>query len=146
MKKTWYVWLIAFVSLNYGMTASKKFVQIFLPNGKTITAELAVSDHERARGLMFREKLNSDEGMLFVFEEESYHSFWMKNMIISLDLLWLNRDKLIVHMEENVPPCKEDPCPSYAPRIGAMYVLELRAGSVAENGLEVSDKVNFILE
>jgi uncharacterized membrane protein (UPF0127 family) len=122
-----------------------QFVQIFLPNGKTITAELAITDYERARGLMYREKINPDQGMLFVFENEGRHSFWMKNMIISIDILWLNKAKKIVHIEERVPPCKGDPCPSYASKIPAMYVLELKAGSVKENGLKRFDSLEFVL-
>jgi len=124
----------------------KKLVQIFLPNETSITAELAITDEERQLGLMFREKINYDQGMLFVFEEEGIHSFWMKNMKIPLDLLWLDKNKRIIHIEECVPPCKRDPCPSYTPRYSAMYVLELKAGSVNENGLELYDKLDFILE
>jgi len=124
----------------------KKFVQIFLPNETSITAELAITDEERQLGLMFREKINYDQGMLFVFEEEGIHSFWMKNMKIPLDLLWLDKNKRIIHIEEAVPPCKRDPCPSYTPKYPAMYVLELKAGSVNENGLELYDKLDFILE
>ncbi len=124
----------------------KKFVQIFLPNGTSITAELATTDEKRQLGLMFREKINYDQGMLFVFEEEGIHSFWMKNMKIPLDFLWLDKNKRIIHIEEGVPPCKRDPCPSYTPRYPAMYVLELKAGSVNENGLELYDKLDFILE
>jgi len=125
--------------------AKNDFIQIFLPNGKAITAELAVTDYERAKGLMFREQINPDQGMLFIFEHEGRHSFWMKNMVISIDILWLNREKQIVHIEERVPPCKTDPCPSYASKIPAMYVLELKAGSVKENDLKQHDRLNFVL-
>ncbi|MBN1223431.1 MAG: DUF192 domain-containing protein [Candidatus Aminicenantes bacterium] len=146
MKQMFSVFLALFVFLSYGLTTTKKFVQVFLPGGKIVTAELAVSDSERAMGLMFRETVNSDQGMLFIFEEEGKHSFWMKNMVVSIDILWLNSAKQIVHIEERVPPCKRDPCPSYTPGVPAMYVLELKAGSVAECGIKLSDKMNFVLE
>lgn len=128
-----------------GYCAKDKFIQIFFPNGKAITAELAITDNERAKGLMFREKINPDQGMLFIFEKEGRHSFWMKNMIISIDILWLNKEKQIVHIEECVPPCREDPCPSYTTKIPAMYVLELKAGSVKDNSLKRFDTLSFVL-
>lgn len=122
-----------------------KFVRVFLPDGQVITAELAVTDEERARGLMFREQLGSDQGMLFVFKEEGFHSFWMKNTLIPLDILWLDKDKRIVHIEKDVPPCPDEPCPSYSPRVPALYVLEMKAGSVEERGLNLFDRTAFIL-
>jgi uncharacterized membrane protein (UPF0127 family) len=129
-----------------GFCAKNKFIQVFLPNGKAVTAELAITDFERAKGLMFREQINPDQGMLFVFEDEGLHSFWMKNMVISIDILWLNKEKRIVHIEERVPPCKEDPCPPYASKIPAMYVLELKTGSIQENNLKLFDRINFVLQ
>ena len=122
-----------------------KFVKVVLPDGESIRAELAVSDQERQRGLMFRESLEENQGMLFVFEEEAFYSFWMKNTWIALDILWLDRGKRIVHIETDVPPCRSEPCPSYGPRIPALYVLELKAGSVEARGLKMFDRLEFIL-
>jgi hypothetical protein len=137
-----FAFLLLLLSVESG---SKEFVKIFLPNGVCITAELAVTDEERQLGLMYREKIASDQGMLFVFEEEGRHSFWMKNMKFSLDLIWLNREKRIVHIELRVPPCKDTPCPTYSSEIPAMYVLELKAGSADENKLKLYDRLEFIL-
>ena len=122
-----------------------KFVQIFLPNGKNITAELTMTDEERARGLMFRERVDDDQGMLFVFEDEGFYSFWMKNMKFPIDILWLDKEKRIVHIEHCVPPCRREPCLSYEPDIPSLYVLELKAGSVEKNTLKLYDKIDFIL-
>lgn len=122
-----------------------KFIKIYLPNGKSVTAELAVTDEERQRGLMFREKLLPDQGMLFVFEEEGLYSFWMKNTLIFLDMLWINKDRRIVHIARNVPPCKEDPCPSYSPERSGLYVLELAAGAADRLGLKLFDRLEFTL-
>jgi uncharacterized membrane protein (UPF0127 family) len=127
-------------------TQEKKFVKIFLPDGFAVTAKLAVTDEERQLGLMFREKINPDQGMLFVFEEEGFHSFWMKNMRFSLDILWLDKDKRIVHVERNIPPCKKLPCPSYATQYPAKYVLEIKAGSVDEHKLKMFDGLEFVLK
>ncbi|MEE9502614.1 MAG: DUF192 domain-containing protein [Candidatus Aminicenantaceae bacterium] len=146
MKRIFPVLLIALAVCSLARTPSEDYIQVFFPNGKIITAELAVSDAERARGLMNREIINSDQAMLFVFDYEGVHSMWMKNMLIPLDFLWLDREQQIVHIEENVPPCKRDPCPSYASKIPAMYVLELKAGSIKQNGLNLYDKIDFVLK
>jgi uncharacterized membrane protein (UPF0127 family) len=136
---------IIFLALLSAQSSREEFVKIFLPNGTSITAELAVTEAERQKGLMFREGLLPDQGMLFVFGEEDIYYIWMKNMKFSIDILWLDEEKRIVHMEKNVPPCKKDPCPSYSSKIPAMYVLELRAGSVDENKLKPYDRLDFIL-
>lgn len=124
---------------------TQKFVRIYFPNGDSISAELAVTPEERARGLMFRENIAFDQGMLFIFEREDVYSFWMKNMLIPLDLIWLDREKRIVHIERCIPPCKEEPCPSYTPKVPAQYVLELKAGSVERRGIKIFDRLDFIL-
>ena len=92
-----------------------RFLKVYFQDGRSVTAELAVTDAQRARGLMNRERILPDQGMLFVFEEEAAHSFWMKNTLVSLDMLWLDRDRRIIHIERDVPPCTSDPCPSYGP-------------------------------
>lgn len=122
-----------------------KFIKIYFPNGKSVTAELAVTEQERQQGLMFREKILPEQGMLFIFEEEGFYSFWMKNTLISLDILWLDEEKRIVHIEHAVPPCQKDPCPSYTPRFPALYVLELASGAADQNKLKLYDRLEFIL-
>jgi uncharacterized membrane protein (UPF0127 family) len=142
------LWLLALVgSLLFCQTVSQKdkFIKIYLPNGKSLTAELAMSDEERQRGLMFREKLQADQGMLFVFENEDFYAFWMKNTLIPLDMLWLDRDRRVVHIEKDVPPCKTEPCPSYLPSRRALYVLELAAGEAEKNSLKLFDRLDFVL-
>jgi uncharacterized membrane protein (UPF0127 family) len=122
-----------------------RFIKVYLPGGKSVTAELAVSDEERARGLMFREKILPDQGMLFVFESEDRHSFWMKNTLVALDMLWLDSEKRVIHIAADVPPCTEDPCPSYGPDRPARYVLELKNGRAAAEGIKVGDRLQFVL-
>jgi uncharacterized membrane protein (UPF0127 family) len=119
---------------------------MFLPDGFAITAELAVTVEERQLGLMHRKKIDPDQGMLLVFEQANYYSIWMKNMKIPLDILWLDREKRIVHIEKNVPPCEEEPCPSYSSRFPALYVLEIKAGSVDEHRLKMYDRIEFVLK
>jgi uncharacterized membrane protein (UPF0127 family) len=146
MKRAFPVILVVLTVCSLAKTPVEDYVQVFFPNGKVITAELAVTDAERARGLMMRENINADQGMLFVFGDEGLHAMWMKNMRIPLDFLWLDREQRIVHIEENIPPCERDPCPSYASEIPALYVLELKSGTIKDNELKLYDKVNFVLK
>lgn len=132
-------------SLLDAQPASKKFVKIYFPDGDSVTAELAVTPEERARGLMYRKKMGFDQGMLFIFGEEDFYSFWMKNMVIPLDFIWLDKEKRIVHMEQNVPPCKQEPCPTYTSKVPARFFLELKAGSVEKRKLKILDRLDFIL-
>ena len=122
-----------------------KFIKIFLPSGQALTAELAVTPQERERGLMFRKELAPDQGMLFVFDQEDLYSFWMKNTLIPLDIIWLDSNQQIVHIEKRVPPCSADPCPTYSPDHPAKYVLELKAGQADTLGLKLFDRLSFIL-
>jgi uncharacterized membrane protein (UPF0127 family) len=80
--------------------------------------------------MMFRESLPEDRGMLFTFPEPQHWTFWMKNTRLALDIIWMDRDKKIVHVERNVPGCNrsDDGCPQYQPNENALYVLELAAG------------------
>ncbi len=107
--------------------------------------EVVDTPETRAQGLMFREYLPADEGMLFIFEEELIYSFWMKNTLIPLDMIWINSDFEVVHIYENAEPCEEDPCPSIDPGVPALYVLEVNAGKAREIGLSVGDRAEFIV-
>jgi hypothetical protein len=139
------------LGLTFGLGAfcqdrgREKFIKVFFADGKSVTAELAVTDEERARGLMFREKVLADQGMLFVFDREDVHVFWMKNTLVPLDMVWLDGDRRVIHIAADVPPCQEDPCPSYGPGSPARYVLELRAGEAARHGLRPGDRLQFVL-
>ena len=138
--------LAFFLVLSSLECGKKKFVKVFLSDGFAITAEVAISDEERQLGLMFREKLNPDQGMLLVFKDEDFYFIWMKNMKISIDILWLDKEKRIVHIESNVPPCRKPPCASYSSEIPAMYVLEIQAGITDKKKLKLYDRLEFILK
>ena len=125
--------------------AADPTITITYPTGARVHAELADTPQKRSRGLMFRERLAPRTGMLFVFEEVGEWSFWMKNTKVALDILWLGPDQRIVHVEENVPGCKQDPCPEYKPNKNALYALELPAGSVKREKLAEGMKLEFDL-
>jgi uncharacterized protein len=111
-------------------SAEEGLVPVVTPNGFTIKAELADTPQKRAKGLMYRETLARDRGMLFTFAEAQPWTFWMKNTRIPLDILWMDGKKRIVHVERNVPICHrtDEGCPQYQPNESAMYVLELPGG------------------
>jgi uncharacterized membrane protein (UPF0127 family) len=111
-------------------SANATLIPVTTPGGVTILAELADTTEKRGRGLMFRESLAKDRGMLFTFSEPQQWTFWMKNTRISLDIIWMDAKKRIVHVERKVPTCSrtDDECPQYQPNDPAVYVLELAAG------------------
>jgi hypothetical protein len=116
------------------------------PDGTTIRAEVALNILDQARGLMFREGLPADKGMLFVFMDEAERSFWMYRTKIPLDILWLNANHEIVEISADTPPCpaeRRDDCPNYGGNAYAQYVLEIAAGQAAAHNLKVGDRLRF---
>ena len=101
--------------------------------------DVARTDEARTQGLMFRTGLAQGKGMLFVFDEEGVYPFWMKNMFFSIDIIWLDRDKHVVYIASDVPPCSSEPCPFYTPSASALYVLEVPAGDAARKGIQPGD-------
>lgn len=116
---------------------------LLTPSGERIELEIARTDQQRARGLMFRESLPPAHGMLFVFIESDRHGFWMKNTFIALDMLWLEEDGTIAEIQRDIQPCNSDPCPSYEPDSPGLYVLELAAGEADRLGLEEGDRLEL---
>lgn len=107
---------------------SKPWVEI---RGQRFPVEVADNFEERQRGLMFRDELAKDTGMLFIHTAEEPQAYWMKNTKIPLDILYFSKDLKLVSAQERVPPCSAgDRCPPYPSEGAALYVLELNAGSV----------------
>jgi len=105
--------------------------------------ELALTSKEKSRGLMFRDYLEKNKGMLFVFATEEEYGFWMKDTAIPLDMIWLDEDKEVVFISKNNQPCKDNECPAINPDKKAKYVLELNGGTADKIGLEVGDRADF---
>jgi uncharacterized protein len=115
-------------------------------DGNCFDVEIADDDSERQRGLMFRESLDSDIGMLFVFDSDGVYPFWMKNTLVPLDIIWLSSDGEVVFISDKSAPCPSDgECPSINPNAEARYVLEIGGGRAREIGLEVGDKLDLNL-
>jgi uncharacterized membrane protein (UPF0127 family) len=113
------------------------------PNGHRFLLEIAAKREQRAYGYMHRSRVDRGEGMLFIFPESDFHSFWMKNCLVPLDILWLGDDMGVVYLEHDVPPCLKDPCPGYPPMSKARYVLEIRAGMAKKSGLQVGERIHL---
>jgi uncharacterized membrane protein (UPF0127 family) len=108
-----------------------------------IGLEVASTPQEQALGLMYRPELPDNRGMVFPFTPPRPVSFWMRNVLIPLDMVFVHEGQ-IVGMAENVPPCAADPCPTYGPgRQLVSYVIELRGGRAAELGLAIGDGVEI---
>lgn len=115
---------------------------------KGIEYEVEIADTFAARqkGLMYIESMPENHGMFFVFEQTGFHSFWMKNTLIPLDMIWLNKNGEVVYIYENAQPCSnfiQAVCSSIIPNKMGQYVLELNAGQVKKLNLAIKDKISF---
>lgn len=110
---------------------------------KCFDIEIVNTSEEREKGLMNRENLDLEKGMLFVFEKEGEYNFWMKNVLISLDIIWIDESKEIVFIKNNAEPCRTELCESFNPDKKAEYVLEVNGGMMEEMGIKIGDEVEF---
>lgn len=112
--------------------------------GRRFTVEVADNDEERARGLMFRDQLPADQGMLFIHDREEPQAYWMKNTKIPLDILYFDRERKLVSAQLRVPPCAAaDRCPPYPSEGSALYVLEVNAGLGESLGVKAGDELRL---
>ncbi|WP_146620030.1 DUF192 domain-containing protein [Acuticoccus sediminis] len=102
------------------------------------TIEIADDPVERSRGLMYREAMDQDAGMLFIFADESERAFWMKNTILPLDIIYADANGTVVSIAKDTTPFSTASIPSDGP---TQYVLEVNAGVADEIGLEPGDKL-----
>ena len=109
--------------------------------GKHFKVDIADTRDKQALGLMFRDSMAADHGMLFIFPTEAPRSFWMKNTRIPLDIMYFDEDFKLVSISADTPPCKVTRCPSYPSAAPAKYVLELNAGTASELGVGVGDRL-----
>ncbi len=107
---------------------------------QVIELEVARTRQQQATGLMHRDPLPDTRGMLFPFDPPKTVGFWMKNVPVPLDMVFLHQGK-IVGIQNSAPPCQTQPCPVYGPRSLVDHVIELRAGRAQELGLNVGDSV-----
>jgi uncharacterized protein len=124
--------------------ADARRAEVRFPGGRAIAAQIADTPERIMYGYMFRPQVGDDEGIVFVFPEAGAHSFWMKNTLVPLDIIWMDEARTIVHIQASTPPCRSDPCPGYGPMRAASYVLEVRAGTAAREGLKRGDRLTIV--
>jgi uncharacterized protein len=129
---------------QYGINYLKAKVSI---DGLQLSTEIPTTRELMATGLAVKNELREDESMLFVFEEPLRHSFWMKDMRFPIDIIWIDSNGRVVHIEQNLQPCPLVLiCPGYAPTMDSQYVLETVAGFAQRHniGLGADIKVDLM--
>jgi len=115
---------------------------------KVLEVQIADTEARRVRGLMFQNQLPYSQGMIFVFNESGIYSLWMLNMQFSLDMIWFDENGNVVHIEQNIPPCKSATeimaCQSIVPSGEAKYILEVTSGFVNEYGITKDSQLEII--
>jgi len=107
------------------------------------SVELAKTPAEQAKGLSNRTSIDQSNGMLFIFQKADIYSFWMKDTLIPLDMIWINDNK-IVYIERSAQPCFETSCPIFNPNQTANYVLEINGNLASEYNISEGEIVSFV--
>ena len=120
-------------------------IPLTLPNGQTIRVEMMIREQDMMKGMMFRDEMKPDHGMLFFHPKVANMSYWMFQVKIPLDIVWLDADRKVVELIQNVPPCttRASQCPTYGGNQPSLYVLELAGGTAKKYGLRVGESVAF---
>lgn len=132
--------LIILISIIFFLQSSESQACI---NSKCFKIEIADTPIERQTGLMYRTNLPINTGMLFIFDKPEIHSFWMKNTLIPLDIIWISEDNKIIHIEHNTQPCEAGPCEPYTIDSKAKYVLEINADLSKSYGFKEGDELHL---
>ena len=137
--------LVAGLAAGFGAAIAApapRWAVAVLPSGHEFSLEVAADDASRQRGYMGRERIGPREGMIFVFDQDGRHSFWMKDCKVALDMVWLDVAGRVVWVAENREPCPATgECPSIVPSATARYVVEFAAGTAAAESLKPGDAV-----
>jgi hypothetical protein len=136
IKRTLFILLLLWIPAANSQNVLK--IPLYIHH-KEIWVEVAKTPEERNLGLMGRKHLGQDEGMLFIFEAEDYHSFWMKNTLIPLSIAFIDRDDRIVWVTDMKPLTLD----SHVPPKPVLYALEMNQGWFSKNGIKVGDVVRF---
>lgn len=118
---------------------------VTLPDGTPIRAEVMRQQEDMMRGMMFRTELPEDRGMLFIHSQPGNYSYWMYQVNVPLDIIWMDSRRRVVEISENTPPCKTvaSQCPRFGGTKEAQIVLELSAGSAKKHDIAVGSVLAF---
>lgn len=132
--------LLGLAALLSGCSTGEPTVTL---SGQEYTIEITDTPKARRTGLMYRTELAKDSGMLFIYDSARSVSFWMKNTLIPLDILYFDADQKLQQIYADTPPCKTNPCPLYPSSQPTRYILELNAGESAEIGAKIGDELTL---
>lgn len=150
--KTFWVFLV--LSLFASCTDERKTAtlddlyarEVRMPDGAVYRSEVATKPYDMTRGLMFRDSLAPDRGMLFIYGSAGEYKVWTYNNRFPIDAIWLDQNRLITEIVPNIPPCKLESaraCPQYGGTFRSLYVLEFNAGVAAKHNLKPGDRLSF---
>ena len=115
-------------------------------NGIMLVADVAATNEQRTKGLSVKSSLAENEAMLFAFDNEAQHTFSMKDMKFPIDIIWIDTEKTVVHIEHNMQPCSSEfLCPTYKPVDDSLYVLETVGGFAEKHDIVNGTMVEFEL-
>ncbi len=145
LKKLSQLIIIALLVVLCGCITKKVIPFSIISEGGKVEIDIEIADDpkERSKGLMYRKSLPQNSGMLFIFENERNVSFWMKNTLIPLDMIFIAENGTITEIKQNIQPCESDPCESYPSNEPTKYVLEVNANFSKENNIQVGDKLEW---
>ena len=134
-------------AIQEGLSADNKYLKAKVTvKGFELNADVPITSELMAKGLAVKNQLKENEAMLFIFEESAKHSFWMKDMKFPIDIIWLDSDGKVVHIEQNLQPCVSFLiCTSYSPDIDSQYVLETVAGFTQRHDISVGTNIDIEL-
>ena len=134
-------------AIQEGLSTDNKYLKAKVTvKGFELNADIPTTSELMAKGLAVKNQLKENEAMLFVFEESAKRSFWMKDMKFPIDIIWLDSDGNVVHIEQNLQPCVSVLiCTSYSPNIESQYVLETVAGFTQRHNVSVGTDIDFKL-
>ena len=135
--------LIAIVA-SFVLTNFKSTTEVRIGSG-IFNARVADDEASREKGLSGVKKLDPSDALLFVFESDYKWGIWMKDMEIPIDIVWLNKDKKVVHMVIEADP-KLSTSKTFTPTVPARYVLELPAGKIKQSGIKIGESALFTLK
>jgi len=122
-----------------------------IAKGQQFLAEVAVTPQEQMRGLMYRQALARDRCMIFLYDEDDHHAIWMKNCLISLDVVWVKEDGTLVEIVEKAPPLSplfkgpDSEAPTYGGKLLSRHFVEFPVGTVRRLGLKLGDRIGWAI-
>ncbi len=145
MKKGWFfvLGIIVLVAILGFFIMDKEIDKVCFEK-ECFIVEVVDTPQARQTGLMYREELEENKGMFFIFDSEGSYPFWMKNTLIPLDIIWIDSSGKIIDIRE-AEPCEKDPCPVIPHAGSAKYVLEINKGLSSQLGIKVGQMANFQL-